>query len=341
MLSISTGIITTIAGTGTAGYSGDGGAATSAILNSPRGMVVDNSKNVYFADAGNYCIREVTASTGIITTVAGTCGSYGYNGDGIAATSAQLGYFVGDIAVDSAGNLYIADYASNRIREVTASTGIITTVAGNGTGGYSGDGGPATSAELSRPQGVALDSSGNIYIADALNAVIRKVAAGTGIITTVDGNGTVACTTGVATASEEGMAPAVRVDSSGNIYIGDNNCNVVWEVTASTGNVAIFAGQSCYAYYGDGLPASSHGVCFEYPIGLGLDNSSNLYIADMNNNRIREVKASTGIINTVVGNGTQGYSGDGGPATSAEINTPVGGVAAYPPLFMATPYSAR
>jgi sugar lactone lactonase YvrE len=177
------GIITTIAGNGTGGYSGDGGAATSAELHAPEGVAIDSYGNIFIADRGNSRIRKVIASTGIITTVAGN-GTSGYSGDGGAATSAQLNYAMG-VAVDSSGNIFIAEVYNNRIRKVAASTGIITTVAGDGNNGYSGDGGIATSARLAWPEGVAVDSSGNIYIADRNNCLIRKVST-SGIITTVN-----------------------------------------------------------------------------------------------------------------------------------------------------------
>jgi uncharacterized protein (TIGR03437 family) len=164
---VSNGVITTVAGNGTYGFSGDGGPATSGELNLPGGLAVDSAGNLYIDDTNNYRIRKV--SNGVITTVAGN-GTYGFSGDGGPATSAQLNEAFG-IAFDSDGNLYIADQINNRIREV--SNGVITTVAGNGTLGYSGDGGPATSAELYRPQGVAVDAAGNVYIADTLNQRTR------------------------------------------------------------------------------------------------------------------------------------------------------------------------
>jgi sugar lactone lactonase YvrE len=165
------GIITTVAGNGTYGYSGNGGAATSAELYDPSSVAVDSSGNIFIADSNNHSIRKVSTS-GIITTVAGN-GTYGYSGDSGAATSAEL-YDPSGVAVDSSGNIYIADVSNQRVRKVDTS-GIITTVAGNGTYGYSGDSGAATSAELNGPYGVAVDSSGNIFIADLNNNRIRKV----------------------------------------------------------------------------------------------------------------------------------------------------------------------
>ena len=168
-----TGIITTVAGNGTAGYSGDGGPATSAALQYPGGVAIDSAGNLYITDQRNNRIRKVSASTGIITTVAGN-GTQGYSGDGGPATSAKL-YYPGTIAIDSADNLYFSDQFNNRIRKVDAGTGVITTLAGTGPAGYSGDGGAATHAELGGALGISLDGAGNLYIADYGNNRIRKV----------------------------------------------------------------------------------------------------------------------------------------------------------------------
>src|SRR5437879_1577083 len=186
-IAAATGIITTVAGNGVLGFAGDGGAATSASLNSPAGVSVDASGNLYIADYANHRIRKVSAATGIITTVAGN-GINTFAGDGGAATSASLNSPSG-VALDASGNLYIADYFNNRIRKVDAASGIITTVAGNGSFGFAGDGGAATSASVSGPAGVAVDAGGNLYIANYSTHRIRKVDAATGIITTVAGNG--------------------------------------------------------------------------------------------------------------------------------------------------------
>ncbi len=181
-------IINTFAGTGTGGYNGDNIQATDAQVNTPSDMATDKAGNVYICDFLNSRIRMVDASTGIITTFAGT-GSGGYNGDNIAATAANVNIPTG-IAVDTMGNVYIADYQNHRVRKVPISTGIITTVAGDGTGAYNGDNIAATSAELQDPEGVSTDDSGNVYIADTYNYRIRKICVKTGIITTVAGNGT-------------------------------------------------------------------------------------------------------------------------------------------------------
>jgi len=224
-VTVSTGIITTVAGNGTAGYSGDGGAAVSAELHFPEGIAVDSSGNIYIADSSNNRIRKVTASTGIITTVAGN-GTAGSTGNGGAATAAELNAPT-LVAVDAGGNLYISDH-SGTVRKVTASTGIISAFAGTGVGGYSGDGGPATSAQLSYLEGMAVDTSGNVYIADSGNSVIRKVAASSGIITTVAGNGTTGYLgDGFDALTAELNGPAgVAVDSVGNLYIADGNYRI-------------------------------------------------------------------------------------------------------------------
>ena len=184
-VTVSTGIITTVASSGSEEFSGDGGQATSAGLDLPALVAVDLSGNMYISDYDNNRIRKVTASTGIIDTIAGS-GASSFLGDEDTATSANL-FYPYAVAVDSAGNIYIADTVNDRIRKVTKSTGIITTLAGTGSCEYSGDGGEATAATLCRPTGVALDSSGNVYIADCDNTRVRKVTASTSIITTFAG----------------------------------------------------------------------------------------------------------------------------------------------------------
>ena len=180
-----TGIITTVAGNGTQGFGGDGGAATSASLDRPFGLAVDSSGNLFIADTNNNRVRRVDAMSGVITTVAGN-GSAGYGADGGPAIDTSV-YSPQDLAVDPSGNLFIADSGNQRIRRVDAATGIISTFAGNGTTVFGGDGGPATSAGLYRPAGVDIDSSGNVFVADTGHGRIRRVDAGTGIITTVAG----------------------------------------------------------------------------------------------------------------------------------------------------------
>ncbi|HXN48779.1 MAG TPA: hypothetical protein VN893_19165, partial [Bryobacteraceae bacterium] len=305
-LTVATGVVTTVAGDDMVSLSsGEGGPAIEAQIPFPSSVAVDGFGNLYIVSSDNR-VHKVAAATGIITTVAGN-GIEGYSGDGGPATSAELSESDG-VAVDGTGNIYIADSDNQAIRKVTAATGVITTVAGNGTGlaGYSGDGGPATSAQLWGPGGVALDGSGNIYIADTGNHAIRRVAASTGIITTVAGTGNF-------------EPDAMALDGSGNLYFVDTLHPFLIKVAAATG-ITIVAGNGIYGYSGDGGPATSAQLWG--PGGVAVDGSGNLYIADGDNVRVRKVAASTGIITTVAGNGTAGYSGDGGPAASAELNNP-------------------
>jgi sugar lactone lactonase YvrE len=309
-----------VAGGDKAGYRGDGGQATSAGLSYPYDITFDVSRNIYIADSYNHRIRMVTKSTGIITTVAGD-GTAGYKGDGGPATSAGLYYPFG-VAVDASGNIYIADTSNYRIRLVTRSTGIITTVAGDGSFGYKGDGGPATSAGLYYSYGVTVDASGNIYIADTSNNRVRLVTRSTGIITTVAGDGTAGYKGdgGQATSASLFNPWDIAVDASGNIYISDAGNHRVRLVTRSSGIITTVAGDGAVAYYGDGGQATLSGL---YSIhGIAVDESGNIYLADYR--LIRLVTKSTGVITTVAGNSNFGYSGDGGPATSASMGSPGG-----------------
>jgi trimeric autotransporter adhesin len=312
------GTLTVLAGNGTFGYSGDGGPATSAALNRPQGVALDGSGNIFIADTDNSVIREVVATTGIIQTVAGS-GTAAYGGDGGPATSAALNSPSG-LFVDSSGNIFIADTDNSVIREVLAASGNIQTVAGNGTAGYSGDAGPATSAELDEPEGVFVDASGNIFIADTFNSVVREVTAGN--ISTVVGAYYAYSTCiysgdgGPATSAQLCLPGGVFVDGSGDIFVADTNNSVIREVVAGT--ITTVAGNGTAGYAGDGLAATSAEL--NYPDGTFVDSSANIFIADTENFVIREVTA--GIIQTVFGNNTLAYSGDGGLAVNAELNAP-------------------
>jgi hypothetical protein len=312
----SNGNISTIAGTGTSGCTGTA-QATSATLKLPTGVKVDASGNVYIADQTCGTIRKITASTGVITTIAGN-GTNGYSGDSGQATSAELNN-PSDVAIDSSGNIYIADYSNNRVRKVNTS-GVISTYAGTGTWGYSGDGGQATSAKLATPSGVALDSSGNLYIADFENKRIRKVTTA-GVISTVAGNGTGGDTGdgGAATSAEINGGEFLAVDGAGDIWFADQYSDVVRKVTASTGYISKVAGTSdTPGSSGDGGAATSAEL--NVPMGVAVDASGNLLISDQDNYKIRMVNTS-GTISTIAGTGTKGYSGDGGAATSAKLST--------------------
>jgi uncharacterized protein (TIGR03437 family) len=324
------GIITTVAGSGPIGYyfgsfSGDGGLATAATLNQPSGVAVDVSGNLYIADTFNFRVRKVSPS-GIITTIAGGGNPPDGVGDGGLATSASLE--PSGIAFDASGNLYIADGTNNRIRKVSNS-GIITTVAGNGftpgdyglTGAFSGDGGPATSAELSGPAGVAVDTSGNLFIADSNNNRIRKVSP-SGIITTVAGSGAIGFNNGSfsgdggpATSATLWNPNSVVVDAVGNLFIGDSTNDRIRKVSPSgiiSTVVAVFPGDN--------------GVLTQLynPAGVTVDALGNLLIADTTGNRVLQASAS-GVVTNVAGSGTPGdgaFAGDGGQANLALLNQP-------------------
>jgi sugar lactone lactonase YvrE len=276
------GTITSIAGTGVAGYGGDDGPATQAMLNMPHDVAVDAQGVVFVADSGNHRIRMIDTS-GIITTVAGT-GVPGYRGDGGPATAARL-QNPKSVALFG-GNLYIADSVNDRIREVDAS-GIITTVAGTGTAGYGGDGGPALRAQLDVPQRIAFDSLGNLYIADSLNDRIREVDT-SGIITTVAGTGAAGYggDGGPAVQAMFDRPRGIAVDQRGDIYVADSENDRVRRINPA-GIVTTIAGTGVAGFSGDGGPARD--AEFHNPRGLTLDRRDRLIIADTFNNRIRQV----------------------------------------------------
>jgi len=333
------GTIGTVAGVGGAGaYSGDGGRATAAQLNSPYAVAVDRAGDIFIADYFDGCIREASAVTGVINRVVGTC-SQGYSGDGGPAGNAQLNYPAA-LAFDGAGNLYIADYSNSRVREVLASGGsigpssTIVTVAGNGSAGFSGDGGPATQAQLAAPSGIALDSAGNLFIADTWEDRVREVRAGTGIIITVAGTGATGFggDGGPASAALLHDPSHLATDRAGNLFITDTNNYRVREVRAGSGGIGpssvitTVVGNGTAAYSGDGGPATAAALSF--PQGLVVDSANNLYIADSDNSRVREVVAgpsglvASGIITTVAGMSVRGYNGDTIPALQADLASP-------------------
>jgi sugar lactone lactonase YvrE len=310
-------IISTFAGTGTGGFSGDGGSALNAELYEPEGLARDGSGNIYVADGANNRIRVISTS-GIISTFAGN-GTAGYGGDGGLATNANLNYPSG-VAVDNKGNVYIADQSNHCVRKVDT-TGIITTIAGTGILGYSGDGGVGTSAQLHTPSGVTVDTIGNVYIADANNNRVRKVNTG-GIITTVAGNGTAGFSGdgGQATVAAVNHPTGVAVDNAGNLFIAAWGNQRIRKVNTS-GTISTIAGNGTAGFSGDGGAATLAEL--NNPFGVQLDGAGNLYVADFVNNRIRRINTS-GTITTITGNGTSGFSGDGGAATSAELYHPSG-----------------
>ena len=283
----STGNISTVAGNGAGGFGDEGGPAVEVPLANPRSVALGAEGNIYIVDTDIHLIRKVDASTGNISTVAGT-GQGGGSGDGGPAVEAHLAN-PRSVALDAAGNIYIADRDTHRIRKVDASTGNIFTVAGNGWEGGSGDGGPAVEAQLYLPSGVAVDGSGNIYIADTDNHRIRKVDAATGNISTVAGNGWdgYGGDGGPAVKAQLYFPFGLAVDGAGNIYVADRGNNRIRKVDAATGNISTIAGTGTQGYGGDGGPAVEAYLYF--PPGVAVDGSGNIYIADTDNHRIRRL----------------------------------------------------
>ncbi len=345
---VASGTLTVAAGNGTLGYSGDGGPAASATLSNPQGVFVDGNGNLFIADTGNSVIREVTASNGNIQTVAGggtgCTGQTDSLGDGCPAANAILSNATG-VYVDANGNLFIADWGNSLIREVLAGTGNIQIVAGGGTGCTGeadtiGDGCAATSAKLNQPNGVFVDAVGNVFIADTGNSVIREVVAATGVIQSVAGapySWTGICKFsgdgGPAASAQLCLPTGVFVDSLGNVFIADSLNSVIRVVNTSAqaetiASVAVPAGDiqtiagtpDTIGYAGNNGAATA--ALLRYPSGVALGAAGNIFIADTNNYVVREVAASTGTITAYAGNHTLAFSGDGGPATGAELNHP-------------------
>ncbi|MEW6735800.1 MAG: IPT/TIG domain-containing protein [Acidobacteriota bacterium] len=316
-----TGIITTVVGNGETGSGGDGGAAINASLNQPFLVALDSGGNLFCVDSSSNRVRRVDARTGIITTVAGN-GRAAFSGDGGLAIDAGLS--PGSIAIDSVGNLFIADNDNNRIRRIDAATGIINTIAGDGTAALSGDGGQARQARLVDPEGIALDSINNIFIADTFNNRIRRIDASTGVITTVAGDGVAGFRGDQRPANEASfnLAADIAVDRDGNLFIADIFNNRVRRREASSSTITTYAGStSGQEFAGDGGPAVN--AKFFFPAGVALDQEGNLFIADSNNNRIRRVDINTGIVATVAGRDKRGFDGDGQLAIQASLDSPV------------------
>jgi uncharacterized protein (TIGR03437 family) len=327
------GVITTVAGTGVAGFSGDGGPAASAELNSPYGLALDGVGDLYIADLGNARVRCVTPDGNIATIAGGGALAPGGANEGSAATAMALSA-PRNVAWDGRGSLYISDFTGQRLFRL-APDGSLTTVAGIGAGGFSGDGGPATGARISYPAGIAVDASGAVYLADSGNHVIRRIA--NNLIATF---ARAATPTGLALdhfgtlyAADPGAGEIVVMPASAQSYAISFNAQDVacafdstvyaastgaaWHVSFS-GPSTMVAGGGSFAH-GDGGAATL--ARLNHPAGVAVDSAGNIYIADRDNHRIRKIEVN-GNITTVAGSGSPGNSGDNGPATAAQLNSP-------------------
>ena len=313
---VSNGVISTAAGNGQFGFAGDDGPATNSRMITPFFVAFDSAGNLFISDYGNGRIRKV--SNAIITTVAGNGLSSFGGGDNGPATTARIG--PAGVASDGSGAIYITDTVSSTVRKI--SNGVITTVAGTGTGGFRGDNGPAASAALDRPQGVAVDKSGNVWIADTYNNRVRKVSSG--VITTIAGGGTAGLgDNGPATSAALNKPNAVAVDALQNVYIAELGANRIRKV--SNGVITTVAGNGTSGFSGDGGPAISASIYG--PTDIAFDAAGDLYVLDQGNSRVRKV--SSGLITTVAGNGATDpithrprFSGDNGPAIGASLAFP-------------------
>ncbi len=305
------GIIETVAGNGTAGTDGNGGPATEAQLNNPRDIWADPLGNFYIADNYNYRIQRVDGVTGEVTTAVVTGDSVGNNR-------------VREIVMTAAGDFIFLDLQNHRVRKAEAFTGEITTILGTGTLGYNGDGMLGPDTQVNRPHGLALDGAGNLFVADFDNDRVRRLDAVTQKVSTIAGTGTGGYSGdgGLATEAEIDVPSSGAFDPAGSYYFCDAGNHVVRRIDVVTGIITTVAGTGENGSGPDGGLATE--TALQSPRGIGFDAKGNLYIADSPSQRIRRVDAVTGIMTTVAGDGTVGYSGDGGPATEAQLNQPQG-----------------
>jgi len=314
--------IYTVGGNGTNlnQYNFNGGPSYCTGIPYPRGIWVDGGF-VYFTVSN--CIRKIDLATWTIYTVVGS-DTYAHTGDGYSYGELMNPY---DVCMDVNHNIYITEWGGHYIRKINGATGVLSTVAGTGTGGYGGDGGPASSAILNRPQGICTDAAGNVYFADTYNSRIRKIDAVTGIITTYAGTGATSYfgDGGPAVSAGVPYPVDVSIDAAGNLFFIEVFSSVtcrVRKVEAATGKIFTVAGNSNYAYSGDGGPATAASL-FD-PSGIFVDGAGNIYLSEYDDSRIRKIDVGTGIINTIAGIGVNGYGGDAGNATNATMHYPMG-----------------
>ena len=315
-------IISTFAGTGERGFSGDGGPAIAARLNGPFDLGFDGAGNLYFSDTFNHRIRRIDARSAVIATLAGN-GMAGYSGDGGPATEASFNEPYG-VAVDRHGNVYVADRHNHCVRRIDAVSGIVTTFAGNGRAGDAGDGGPAVRAGLVEPNGLALDpAQQRLFIADVADHRVRVVDLAAGTISTFAGTGEGVHSGDGGPAATAGVfgARAVKVAADGTVFILERQGSSLRAVDPGSGVIRTVAGTGARGYSGDGGPARD--AVFDAPKEFTLAPQRDILIVDTENHAIRAIDAATGIVATIAG-GRKGADGDGGPAVAAGLGRPHG-----------------
>jgi len=314
-------VIFDVAGNGNFGYNGNNINADTAYIGTAEGMWIDTAGNIYYAEYGNSLVRKYTKSTGLITTIAGVYsgGSGSYGGDGGPATAAGLNSPVA-VAVDKAGNVYISDLGNARIRRVDAITGNITTYAGNGSQGYTGDGGPATAAEVYQPYQLAFDTAGNLYFVDANTATVRKIDKTTNVITTIAGTGVQNYygDGGKADTAQFISPTGIAIDKNNNIFIADQANSRIRRIDGVTSIITTIGGNGTNGFQ------NGFAYIFQSPTNLALDSVGNVYVSDMSNNMVREIFVSTDSAITITGTGSQGYFGNHVMANTASLNGPFG-----------------
>jgi hypothetical protein len=306
VLQVNDAMVRAVAGTGSAGFSGDNGLATSAELNTPAGVAVDSAGNILISDQLNHRVRQVDGQTGNITTVVGP---------------ADLDSPVG-VGLDVLGNWLLIDSGNHRLQRVDVQTMLVSTLAGTGIGGFSD--GPVATAQLNGPAGMAVESSGTVLIADSLNNRVRRVNLQTGQVTTVAGTGTGGFNGDnvLASSAQLNLPTGVAVDSSGNIFIADTLNQRIRRVDGVTNEITTVAGNGAFGFNGDNPNAT--GARLSFPLGVAVDAAGNVLIADSLSHRVRLVNMQSGEIKTIIGTGIPVYNGDNQLATTAQINAPLG-----------------
>jgi sugar lactone lactonase YvrE len=317
-------IITTVAGNGEEGYAGDGGPATEACLNNPFDVVFDAAGNLIFTDTFSHCIRRIDASTGLITTIAGTT-EVGHSGDGGQATAARFNEPYG-LAMDNVGALYVADRLNAVVRRIDANTGIVTTFAGIGEKGFGGDGGPADRAGLVEPNGMVFSRDfARLYIADVSDNRVRVVEMASGTISTFagtgvaahDGDGGPALAAGVFGARAVGVRP-----SDGAVYVMERQGSCLRMVAAETGLISTVSSTGGTGYGGDGGPVAD--AVYDRPKEMTVDGDGDVLVVDTENHAIRLIDWAADRVTTIAGTGASGFNGDGIPAARSTLGRPHG-----------------